>query len=276
MRRLALAALVLALALALSGCGGSTAAGESGSEDGGNAATASTGADTARSSTAVMDAVSEAEGARVWVTRDRGAEVILTADVPAGLTVLRALDRAAEIETRYGGRFVQSIEGIEGSLSGRQDWFFFVNGIEPDVGAAEIALGPGDVAWWDFRPWAETMREPVVVGAFPEPFLHGFAGKRRPWVVEAPAGIEASALELVLGPPGGAGEPNRFVVALSAGAAGATLTATRGEANDSPVEFRLEGSEPAVRAALAALVVDPAIVRHRYTAEFDERGNVVG
>ncbi len=249
MRRLALAA--LALALALSGCGGSTAAREGGSEGGGGEA-------------------------QLWVTRDRGAEVVLTADVPAGLTVLRALDRAAEIETRYGGRFVQSIEGIEGSLSGRQDWFFFVNGIEPDVGAAEIVLGPGDIAWWDFRPWGETMREPVVVGAFPEPFLHGFAGKRRPWVVKAPAGIETAGLEALLGPPGGNGKPNRFVVAVEVGEPGATLTATRGEANDSPVEFRLEGSAPAVEAALAALAADPAIIRYRYAARFDEAGEVVG
>ena len=95
------------------------------------------------------------EAASLWVTRDRGAETILTAEVPAGLTVLQALDREADIETRYAGRFVQSIGGVEGSLSEKRDWFYFVNGIEPDVGAAEIRLRPGDIAWWDFRSWAE-------------------------------------------------------------------------------------------------------------------------
>ena len=34
--------------------------------------------------------------------------------------------------TRYGGRFLQSIDGIYGSLTGQRDWFFFVNGIEGD------------------------------------------------------------------------------------------------------------------------------------------------
>lgn len=258
MRRLALAA--LALALALPGCGGPATAGKGGDGPAGvSAGEAPTGGE-----------------ASLWVTRERGSQVVLTAAVPAGLTVLQALDRFAEIETRYGGRFVQSIEGIEGSLSGQRDWFFFVNGIEPDVGAAEIVLGPGDVAWWDFRSWDGTMREPVVVGAFPEPFLHGFDGGRRPWVVKAPAGYDTAALEAVLGPPGGDGKPNRFVVAVRDGEAGATLTATRGEANDAPVEFRLEGSGPAVQAALDALAADPAIVRYRYTARFDERGNVVG
>ena len=50
------------------------------------------------------------------------------------------LDREAEITTRYGGGFVQSIDGLEGALdAGRSlDWFFFVNGIESSTGAAEV------------------------------------------------------------------------------------------------------------------------------------------
>jgi hypothetical protein len=119
----------------------------------------------------------------LWVTRDRGEEVLLTTDVPAGVTALQALEDEADVETRFGGRFVQSINGIEGSLSARRDWFFFVNGIESNRGATEYRLHRGDVLWWDYRGWGETMRVPVVVGAFPEPFLHGFAGERRPAAV---------------------------------------------------------------------------------------------
>lgn len=121
--------------------------------------------------------------ATLWVTRDRGGEVLFTGTVPAGLTVLEAVDRELEVDTRYGGRFVDAIEGIEGSLEDRRDWFYFVNGYEADVGAAEYRLHTGDVAWWDFRSWADELRRPVVVGAFPEPFLHGFDGDRRPAVV---------------------------------------------------------------------------------------------
>jgi hypothetical protein len=121
--------------------------------------------------------------ATLWVTRDRGGEVLFTGVVPAGLTVLEAVDRQLDVDTRYGGRFVDAIEGIEGSLEDRRDWFYFVNGYESDVGAAEYRLHDGDVAWWDFRSWADELRRPVVVGAFPEPFLHGFGGERRPAVV---------------------------------------------------------------------------------------------
>ena len=117
--------------------------------------------------------------ATLWITADRGARVLLVRKVAAGVSAMQALRREADVETRYGGRFVHSIEGLEGSLGGRRDWFLFVNGIEADRGAAEYRLHPGDVEWWDYRSWGEVMRVPVVVGAFPEPFLHGYAGKRR-------------------------------------------------------------------------------------------------
>jgi hypothetical protein len=212
------------------------------------------------------------------VTRDRGEEVILTAEVPAGLTILQALDREADVETRYGGRFVQSIEGIAGSLSGQQDWFYFLNGIEPDVGAAEVRLRPGDVAWWDFRSWGDQMQQPVVVGAFPEPFVNGFGGERRPIEVRYPPELEsaASALAAALPGPSAAGDPNLFVLEVRGGEPGATLTASRGTASDSPVTFTLAGSEAGVEAAALALAADPSIVRYRYSARFDEQGKVVG
>jgi hypothetical protein len=93
---------------------------------------------------------------------------------------MQALDRVTDITTRYAGRYVQSINGIEGSIGARRDWFYFINGYEADRGAAEYRLRNGDVEWWDFRSWRTRMREPVVVGAFPEPFLHGYGGKRLP------------------------------------------------------------------------------------------------
>ena len=121
--------------------------------------------------------------ASLWVTRDRGATVIHKTTVPAGISALEALDRALDVKTSYGGRFVQAIEGIEGSLADQHDWFWYVNGLEGDVSAAEYTLRPGDVEWWDYRSWAEQMQVPVVVGAFPEPFVHGFGGDVPPAVV---------------------------------------------------------------------------------------------
>ncbi len=110
--------------------------------------------------------------------------------VPAGITAMDALRRGAKVETRYGGRFVKAINGLEGDVGKRRDWFFFVNGYDGDRSAADYTLRDGDVEWWDYRSWSKQQRVPIVVGAFPEPFLHGYDGKRRPAVVAAlnPAG----------------------------------------------------------------------------------------
>ena len=76
--------------------------------------------------------------AQLWVTRDRGAELLVEAEVDAGQTLMRALAAEAEVETRYGGRYVQSVNGIEGSLDDQRDWFWFVNGYEGDRSAAVV------------------------------------------------------------------------------------------------------------------------------------------
>ncbi len=131
--------------------------------------------------------------ATLWVTRDRGDQVLIETTVDSGQTLLRALRSKADVETRYGGRFVQGIEGVEGSLAGQRDWFWFVNGIEGDRSAVEYRLQPGDVAWWDFRSWGEEARRPVVVGAFPEPFVHGWDGDVRPAAVRYAPGLAAAA-----------------------------------------------------------------------------------
>jgi Domain of unknown function (DUF4430) len=123
----------------------------------------------------------ESEGeATLTVTRDYGSETMVEAtqeDPPESETVIRFLDREAEIATRYGGGFVQSIEGVSGEVSGGRsfDWFFYVNGIESPIGSAEAEVRGGDRIWWDHRDWTNAMRVPAVVGSWPEPLLQASA-----------------------------------------------------------------------------------------------------
>jgi hypothetical protein len=134
-------------------------------------------------------AAGEEQGtAQLWVTRDRGASLLVDAEVQAGQTLMRALASQADVETRYGGRYVQSVNGIEGSLGSQRDWFWFVNGYEGDRSAASYRLHNGDVAWLDYRAWQREGEARVVVGAFPEPFRHGYEGKTRPAVVRFEGG----------------------------------------------------------------------------------------
>jgi hypothetical protein len=115
------------------------------------------------------------------VSRDYGDKVLAqkTDSINESDTVLRVLDRNADLTTRYGGGFVQSIDGLAGSQSGGRsnDWFFYVNGVESPIGAAQYDLSGGDRVWWDYRDWTAAMRVPAVVGSWPEPFAHGFEGR---------------------------------------------------------------------------------------------------
>lgn len=126
-------------------------------------------------------------GVDLRVTRDFGHELLFAKNdlrIREDETVMRLLKRNAEVETRFGGGFVQTIDGLSGKgAGGASDWFYFVNGIEADEGAADYELSPGDVVQWDRRNW-RTAQVRAIVGAFPQPLLDGLGGKRFPVRVE--------------------------------------------------------------------------------------------
>ena len=120
------------------------------------------------------------------VTRDFGTAPVGSVaekSIPGSQTVMRMLERSFKVTTRYGGGFVQSIDGHAGSSS-RLDWFYYVNGIEATLGAAGTSVNKGDRIWWDLHDWTATDSIPAVVGSFPEPFIHGINGRRFPVTLE--------------------------------------------------------------------------------------------
>ena len=149
-------------------------------------------------------------GARLEVTRNFGQDRLYSTSVPQireGETVMRMLTSKRDVKTRYGGGFVNAIDGLTASTTdGHSDWFYFVNGIEASVGAAQRPLSKGDVVQWDFRRWDATMRVPAIVGAYPEPFLHGSGGKRLPVRVDC-ADPTSGACKTVLQRLASAGVP---------------------------------------------------------------------
>jgi hypothetical protein len=131
----------------------------------------------------------KASETQLLVSKDFGAEPIVAVDRPkvgGSDTVMRLLQRnAPDVTTRFGGSFVQSIDGVSGGSGGTtSDWFFYINGIQADKGATSIEVHQGDRVWWDFHDWAVTDDIPAVVGSFPEPFTHGVDGRRLPTRVE--------------------------------------------------------------------------------------------
>jgi hypothetical protein len=142
------------------------------------------------------------------VTRDYGSEQVQPAkrsEASESDTAMRVLDREAKITTRYSGGFVQSIDGLEAAdRSGRSfDWFFYVNGVESPVGAADFSLRGGEAIWWDYRDWSAAQRVPAVVGSWPQPLLGGYEGKSHPVVLECRgAGAACGAVRRRLGAAG--------------------------------------------------------------------------
>jgi hypothetical protein len=126
---------------------------------------------------------------RLLVTRDFGTRVLREAPHPkisGQETVMSLLLRNDTATTRYGGGFVESIDGLAGGHEGSApvDWFYYVNGVEASEGAAATNVHAGDHIWWDHHDWSQTESIPEVVGSFPEPFLNGVGGKRYPVRIE--------------------------------------------------------------------------------------------
>ena len=190
------------------------------------------------------------------MTRDRGSVVLVSASVPAGLTAAQGLERVAKVGTRYGGRYVRSVNGV--SEHGRSSWFYYVNGYLADRSSAEYRLRAGDVEWWDYRSWTDPAQDPVVVGAFPEPFLHGYDGQRRPAVVVSTDQTLGGRLaRLVHG---------RVVSRAPAGAN--VLEVVPSMRPRFSARARLEPGAPVRfevdRAFARTLLADPSVARHRY------------
>lgn len=155
--RLAFAILAAAVALLLAACGGGGGSGDGGAAQGGRPPAA--------------------DEVRLVVSRDFGAEVLRDLVVPyrQKLDVLRLLAENAEVETAYGGGFVESVDGLKssfGAVSSAEaaDWFYWVDGVLADVGAADWPLRGGETVWWDYHRWADAMIVPMALHAFPRPY----------------------------------------------------------------------------------------------------------
>jgi hypothetical protein len=129
----------------------------------------------------------ETGDASLLVTRDYGSEVLLDKPelaVNESSNAMRILDQNSDLETAYGGGFVQSVNGISGDTTGgrRFDWFFAVNGIIAERGSTQFPVAGGDKVWWDYRDWTDAMDVGAVIGSYPAPFSTGY--DNRDWGVE--------------------------------------------------------------------------------------------
>jgi hypothetical protein len=110
-------------------------------------------------------------------------------------------------------------DAVRGSL--------YVNGVNQSRPSRTMVYA-GDRVWVDLQPTSGQVR--ASVGSFPEPFAHGFEGKRLPVTVEC-AGDVAAACTRVAGALASAGIPTASQL-LGTGSGQDTLVVLVGTAND--------------------------------------------
>ena len=145
---------------------------------------------------------SEETAVRVIVTQDFGNELVLDESViiSDSVNALDALHEVATVETKYGGGFVEAINGIRSQYSGskvKRDWFFYVNGISANVGGLSYKLCNGDIEHWDFHDWRLRAFVPAIIGDFPQPFLGGYRGKVSPTIIVYDKDFQNAAQDLM-------------------------------------------------------------------------------
>lgn len=139
----------------------------------------------------------------IVITRDFGRELIVEQEISInpGTSAMDALQTVASVGTKYGGGFIDSINGISSEYGGsgntQRDWFFYVNGISSNVGAGDYILRDGDVEHCDFRDWSYQMSVPAIIGDYPQPFLSGFGGDTAPTIVVYEDSFSDEAASLV-------------------------------------------------------------------------------
>ena len=115
----------------------------------------------------------------ILVTRDYGREIIEEKIVlyKDGDTVMDLMQDNFDVETAYGGGFLNSIDGIVSGYTGegnsqkkgtKMDWFYYINGVMAEVGADQYLAKDANTISWDFHDWGGDMYVKTRIDAWPE------------------------------------------------------------------------------------------------------------
>lgn len=151
-------------------------------------------------------------GTPVLITADWGRTKVAEGRGPVG-TVLAATEGVVPVETTYGGRYVSSLGGEAGN--GAREWLFWMNGIESDLGAADIEAGPDDRVWWDLHVWADRTHVPAIVGQWPAPLTRALDARVEGATADPAAAAALAAAGVEVASPAATSGP-RAIVGASA------------------------------------------------------------
>ncbi|NLK72020.1 MAG: DUF4430 domain-containing protein [Clostridiales bacterium] len=109
----------------------------------------------------------------IIISKDFGNEILsINKHESKGDTVLDVMQANYEVETAYGGSFINGIDGIVSGFTGKKnrekvDWFYYVNGILAQIGSGDFEIRAGDVVIWDYHDWNYGTFFSSIIGAYP-------------------------------------------------------------------------------------------------------------
>lgn len=119
----------------------------------------------------------------IIIAQDFGNEImsIESFESNPGDTLLDLMDENYEVQTAYGGSFINGIDGLISGFTGKKDrkkndWFYYVNGILAQIGSGDHELNQEDVIIWDFHDWNNGTYSSSVIGAYPNNFKKNYYG----------------------------------------------------------------------------------------------------
>ncbi len=115
----------------------------------------------------------------ILVTKDYGREIIeeKTVVYSEDDTVMDLMQDNFEVETAYGGGFLNSIDGLASGYIGKgnsqkkgtkMDWFYYINGVMAEVGSDQLSAKDANTISWDFHDWGGIMYVKTRIDAWPE------------------------------------------------------------------------------------------------------------
>jgi hypothetical protein len=122
----------------------------------------------------------------IAITENFGTELVQenTTRVYSGSSALDVLKSVSQIETKYGGSFVISINSIKsGFPEDHYDWFFYVNGFLAKEGASSYIIRGGDSIQWDYHNWESEYHQSAIIGDYPKYLINGYAGDKSPTII---------------------------------------------------------------------------------------------
>lgn len=115
----------------------------------------------------------------ILVTRDYGREILAEKTVyPSGDdTVMDLMQDNFNVETAYGGGFVNAIDGLKSGYTGggssqkkgtKNDWFYYVDGVMAEMGADQYMCEDAKTVSWDYHDWGGDMYVKTRINAWPQ------------------------------------------------------------------------------------------------------------